>query len=198
MGLEFNYTEGQSPLDEEEKEGLKIKSISTREELDEFEQQNIEKAIEWTLKRSFSIEEILTEQFIKDLHKRMFDHVWIWAGQFRKSNKNIGVDKFTIGIELRQLFDDCKFWIDHKTFSDDEISIRFKHRLVKIHPFPNGNGRHSRLIADIVIEKVFRKPIFSWGNKDLNKQSDTRKTYINAIREADNGIYLPLLKFARS
>jgi Fic-DOC domain mobile mystery protein B len=198
MGLEFNYTEGQSPLDEEEKEGLKIKSISTREELDEFEQQNIEKAIEWTLKRSFSIEEILTEQFIKDLHKRMFDHVWIWAGQFRKSNKNIGVDKFTIGIELRQLFDDCKFWIDNKTFSDDEISIRFKHRLVKIHPFPNGNGRHSRLIADIVIEKVFRKPIFSWGNKDLNKQSDTRKTYINAIREADNGIYLPLLKFARS
>ncbi len=198
MGLEFEYIEGQSPLDEEEKEGLKIKSISTRGELDEFEQHNIEKAIEWTFKNSFQIETILTEQFVKELHKRMFGQVWIWAGQFRKSNKNIGVDKIYIAIELRQLFDDCKYWIEHKTFSDDEIAIRFKHRLVKIHPFPNGNGRLSRLAADIVIEKVFRKQLFSWGNKNLSKYTDTRKTYIKAIIEADNGNYDSLLVFARS
>lgn len=128
----------------------------------------------------------------------MFDDVWAWAGQFRKSDKNIGVDKFYIEIELRQLFDDCKFWMENKTFSDDEISIRLKHRLVKIHPFPNGNGRHSRLIADIFIKNVFEKQIFSWGNKNLGKQSDTREIYINSIIEADNGNYKPLLKFARS
>jgi len=197
MGLEFSYIEGQSPLEDEEKEGLKIKSISTREELDEFEQQNIEKAIEWTLKRNFKLEDIITEKFIRELHKHMFDQVWTWAGQFRKSNKNIGVDKFHISSELRQLFDDCKYWIENKTFSDDEISIRFKHRLVKIHPFPNGNGRHSRLMADILIEKIFGKQIFSWGNKNLCKQSDNRKNYIKAIIEADNGNYKPLLKFAR-
>lgn len=198
MGLDFTNIEGQSPLDEEEKEGLKIKSISTRGELDEFEQHNIEKAIEWSIRRKFTIEEFLTEQFIKDLHKQMFDQVWIWAGQFRKSNKNIGVDKFYIGIELRQLFDDCKFWIKESTFSEDEIAIRLKHRMVKIHPFPNGNGRHSRLIADIMIERIFGKKLFSWGAENLSKQSDTRKIYINAIIEADNGNYKPLLKFARS
>jgi|SRR3989339_47725 len=198
MGLDFTYIEGQSPLDEEEKEGLKIKSISTRGELDEFEQHNIEKAIEWSIRRKFTIDEFLTEQFVKDLHKQMFDQVWIWAGQFRKSNKNIGVDKFYICIELRQLLDDCKFWIKENTFSEDEIAIRLKHRMVKIHPFPNGNGRHSRLIADIMIERIFGKKLFSWGVKNLSKQSDTRKTYINAVIEADNGNYKPLLKFARS
>jgi Fic-DOC domain mobile mystery protein B len=128
----------------------------------------------------------------------MFDQVWAWAGQFRKSNKNIGVDKVNIGIELRQLIDDCKYWIENKTYSEDEISIRLKHRLVKIHPFPNGNGRHSRLVADIVIEKVFKKPLFSWGKKNLSKQSETRKKKITAIIEADNENYKPLLKFARS
>lgn len=198
MGLEFTYLEGQSPLGEEEKEGLKIKSISTQQELDEFEQQNIEKAIEWTLKRNFKIDNILTEQFIKELHKRMFDQVWTWAGQFRKSNKNIGVDKFYIGIEIHRLLDDCKFWINNKTFSNDEISIRFKHQLVKIHPFPNGNGRHSRLFADILIEKILGGKLFSWGNENLCKQTEARKIYISAIIEADKGNYKPLLKFARS
>jgi Fic-DOC domain mobile mystery protein B len=198
MGLEFTYIQGQSPLDEEEKEGLKIKSISIRAELDEFEQQNIEKAIAWTFKRNFILNDILTEQFIREIHKHMFDQVWSWAGQYRKSNKNIEVDKFKIISELKQLFDDCKYWIENMTFSEDEISIRFKHRLVKIHPFPNGNGRHSRLMADILIEKIFGKQIFSWGNKNLSEQSDNRKKYINAIIEADNGNYEPLLKFARS
>ncbi|MCX6233101.1 MAG: mobile mystery protein B [Bacteroidetes bacterium] len=167
MGLDFTYIEGQSPLDEEEKEGLKIKSISTRGELDEFEQHNIEKAIEWTIKHKFTIDEFLTEQFVKELHKQMFNQVWTWAGQFRKSNKNLGVDKLHIGIELRQLLDDCKFWIKENTFSEDEIAIRFKHRMVKIHPFPHGNGRHSRLIADIMTERIFGKKLFSWGNKNL-------------------------------
>lgn len=198
MGLDFTYIEGQSPLDEEEKEGLKIKSISTRGELDEFEQHNIEKAIEWSIRRKFTTDEFLTEQFVKDLHKQMFDQVWLWAGQFRKSNKNIGVDKFYIGIELRQLLDNCKFWIKENTFSEDEIAIRLKHQMVKIHPFPNGNGRHSRLIADIMIERIFGRKLFSWGAKNLSKQNDTRKIYINAVIEADNGNYKPLLKFARS
>lgn len=147
------------------KKDIKIKSISTRGELDEFEQHNIEKAIEWSIRRKFTIDEFLTEQFVKDLHKQMFDQVWIWAGKFRKSNKNIGVDKFYIGIELRQLLDDCKFWIKEKTFSEDEIAIRLKHRMVKIHPFPNGNGRHSRLIADIMIERIFDKTYFHGVSK---------------------------------
>ncbi len=143
MGLDLEYIDSQTALDEDEKEGLLIKSISTRFELDEFEQQNIERAIAWTLKKRFKIKEILTERFVRRLHNKMFDQTWRWAGDFRKSNKNIGVDKFRIEVELRALLNDCKYWIDNEIFNHDEIAIRFKHRMVNIHPFPNGNGRHS-------------------------------------------------------
>jgi Fic-DOC domain mobile mystery protein B len=155
MGLNLNYIEGQTPIDEDEKEGLKISTISTIAELNEFEQLNIEKAFEWILRRKPAADKILTEEFVKELHKRMFGDVWKWAGAFRNSNKNIGVDKYQIGTKLRDLLEDCKYWIEHKTYNEDEIAIRFSHRIVSIHPFPNGNGRHSRLIADCLIIQWF-------------------------------------------
>ena len=142
MGLDFKYIYGQTPLSEEEKEGLLIKSITTRGELDELEQLNIEKAIEWTLNHKFNKEKILTEEFIKSVHKKMLGDVWEWAGKFRRSEKNIGIDWTKISVELRMLLDDTKYWISNNTYSPDEIAIRFKHRLVSIHCFPNGNGRH--------------------------------------------------------
>ncbi len=154
MGLELEYIKGQTPIEEEEKEELRIKTISTRGELDEFEQANIEKAVEWSLKRNPTYTKILTVDFTKEVHKRMFAEVWGWAGIFRKTNKNIGVDKYQVELELTKLMDDCRFWIENKSFPDDEIAIRFKHRLVKIHPFPNGNGRHSRLWADSINFKM--------------------------------------------
>ena len=198
MGLDLDYNEGQTPLDEEEKEGLLISTITTRGELDEFEQLGVEKANEWLLSRKLGIEKILTEDFVKKLHKRMFSDVWKWAGEFRTSNKNIGVDKFTIGIELRKLLDDCKFWIANKTFSEDEIAVRLSHRMVYIHPFSNGNGRHSRLIADILINKGFGKPYFTWGSRNLIKEGEARYKYLQALREAENLNYKPLIEFARS
>lgn len=198
MGLDLEYNKGQTPIEEEEKEELKIKTISTRGELDEFEQANIEKAVEWSLKINPSTQKILTVEFIKEVHKKMFSEVWGWAGKFRKTNKNIGVDKYQIEQELRKLMDDCKFWIDNNVYPEDEIAIRFKHRLVKTHPFPNGNGRHSRLCADILINNGFKKEIFSWGTKNITEQSETRTKYLNAIYEADNGNIKPLLVFART
>ena len=198
MGLELEYIKGQTPLDEEEIEEIKIKTISVRGELDEFEQANIEKAIEWSLKRKYSYEKILTVEFIKELHKRMFSDVWKWAGKYRNTNKNIGVDKYVIEQELRVLLDDCKFWIENRTFPEDEIAIRFKHRLVKIHLFPNGNGRHSRLCADILVSQAFNKPIFTWGGNNITDKGETRTRYLNAIYEADKGNIKPLLDFARS
>jgi Fic-DOC domain mobile mystery protein B len=198
MGLDIEYIKGQTPIDEEEKDELKIKTISTRGELDEFEQANIEKAIEWSLKANLTLEKILTIEFIKDVHRRMFNEVWGWAGNFRKTDKNIGVDKFIIPQELRKLIDDCKYWIENKTYPDDEIAIRFKHRLVKIHPFPNGNGRHSRICADILISKGLKKEIFSWGGKKLTDRSETRDKYLEAIYKADGENIHPLIEFARS
>jgi Fic-DOC domain mobile mystery protein B len=156
MGLDLDYLDGQTPLDEDEKEGLLIPTIATRSELDEFEQQNIEQAVQWSLGRSFKIETVFTEEFICALHKRMYGKVWRWAGEFRKTNKNIGVDKWQIPTELKYLLDDLIYWYTNQTYPPDEIAIRFKHRIVSIHCFPNGNGRHSRLLADIVIEKIFK------------------------------------------
>jgi Fic-DOC domain mobile mystery protein B len=198
MGLNINYIEGQTPIDEDEKHGLLISSITTREELDEFEQLNIERAIEWTLNKKFKQDDILSEQFVKELHKRMLEDVWQWAGKFRTTNKNIGVDWQNISVFLRQLLDDCKFWIEHKTYPEDEIAVRFSHRIVCIHCFPNGNGRHSRLIADVIINHIFNKPVFTWGREDLAKKGETRKRYINAIQEADKGNIAPLFEFSRS
>ena len=197
MGLDLNYFDGQTPLDEEEKEGLKINTISTRGELDEFEQLGVEKANEWLLGRKLKVEKILSEEFVKELHKKMFNDVWKWAGEFRKTDKNLGVDWTMIGTELRKLIEDCNYWISNKTFDDDEIAIRFSHRIVSIHPFANGNGRHSRLIADVLINKGFNKPYFTWGSRNLTKSGEARKKYLNALREADRLNYSLLIDFAR-
>jgi len=198
MGLELEYTYGQTPLEEEEKEGLLIKHITTKRELDEFEQQNIEKAIEWVITRKFTIENVLNEGFILDLHKRMFGDVWSWAGKFRTSNKNIGVDKLLISTSLFQLNENCKYWIQNNTFMPDNIAIEYKHQIVKIHPFANGNGRYSRLMADIIIEKILGGEIFTWGKVSLIQKSDNRTKYIDSIKVADKGDIKPLIEFARS
>jgi Fic-DOC domain mobile mystery protein B len=198
MGLEFNYKDGQTPLNEEEKEGLKIKSITTQGELDEFEQLNIEKAVEWTIHAKLKPENILTEKFIKNLHKRMYSDVWKWAGEFRKTEKNIGIPWTQIGIELKNLLDDTKYWIENKTFPPEEIAIRFKHRIVSIHCFPNGNGRHSRMMADIIMESIFGNEIFSWHQSNMVKANETRNQYIKALREADIGNFKQLIEFAKN
>jgi Fic-DOC domain mobile mystery protein B len=198
MGLDLDYIDGQTPLEEDEKEGLLIETIATRGELDEFEQQNIEQAVLWSLSRSFKPDAVFTEEFLKALHKRMYGNVWAWAGEFRKTNKNIGVDKWQIPTELRTLLDDVKFWYANNTYSPDECTIRFKQRLVSIHCFPNGNGRHSRLMADIIIEKIYKQPVFSWGAANLSSEVDARMAYLRAVKTADKGDYSLLLAFARS
>lgn len=198
MGLNLTYNDGQTPLDEDEKEGLLIKSIATRGELDEFEQQNIEDAIQWSLTRKFKTDQILNEPFILALHKRMYGRVWSWSGEYRKTNKNIGVDKLEIPMALRSLIDDAAYWLEHNVYEPDEFAIRFKHRLVSIHCFPNGNGRHSRMIADIIIEKIYQLPSFSWGGASVSEEMNIRAQYLKAIRKADKGEFDLLLKFARS
>ena len=197
MGLALEYTAHQTALDEDEKEGLIIKSITTRQDLDEFEQQNIEKAIDWTLRKRFRVSKILSEKFVCKLHKKMFDETWAWAGEFRRTNKNIGVDKYRIGTELGILLSDCKYWLENCVFSPDEISIRLKHRMVKIHPFTNGNGRHSRLLADIMAQHVFNRPVFTWGSQKIDSTNRLRSKYLQALFQADRENYGPLIEFAR-
>lgn len=200
MGINIEYIDGQTPLDEDEKEGLLIPSVTTRGDLDEVEQRNIEEAVRWTIQRrkKFTAAEVLTEDFVQDLHVRMLGEVWKWAGSFRNSNKNIGVDKYRIGTDLRMLLDDCRYWIENNVYGPDEIAVRFKHRIVSIHCFANGNGRHSRLMGDVIVEKLLGQEVFTWGARDLVHRGDFRTTYLHALREADRGNFTELIRFARS
>jgi len=198
MGLNIEYIDGQTPLNEEEQEGLKIPSITIREELDEFEQLNIEKAIQWTFGKKIKAEQLYLEKFIKDLHKRMYGEVWKWAGTFRTSEKNIGVKSYFVSTELKQLLGDALFWHTNETYNAEELAIRFKHRLVSIHCFGNGNGRHSRLMADLIMEKLYNKTFFSWGSTSLVDATETRNNYIKAVKKADLNNILPLIAFAKS
>ena len=198
MGLDFDPTEGQTSLEDEEKEGLLIPTITTRLELDEFEQHNIEQAIEWTLRSRFNAERMFSERFVREVHRRMYGSVWKWAGEFRTTEKNIGIDPVMIPVELRKLLGDAAFWVENDSSVPDEIAIRFKHRLVQIHCFPNGNGRHSRLMADIVASHVLGELVFSWGSESLVAKRAAREEYLAAVREADEGNLSRLIVFARS
>lgn len=198
MGLNLEYIDGQTPIDEEEKEGLLIETIATQGDLDEFEQLNIEEGLQWIFSKKFRSQQVFCEKFICDLHKRMYGNVWAWAGVFRKTEKNLGVKSYLIPTQLKALCDDALFWIENDTYRPEKIAIRFKHRIVSIHCFPNGNGRHSRLMADIIIEKLYHKKPFSWGTTNLSKKGDARKSYLKAIKHADNNVFQPLLDFAQS
>lgn len=198
MGLNFRYTDGQTPLDEEEKAGLRIHTISTKGELDEFEQQNIEEALQWVYGRKLNAAEVFNEKFIGNLHRRMFGEVWTWAGKYRKTEKNLGIPFHRIPVEVRKLCDDAMTWYENDSYPPDEQALRFKHRVVSIHCFSNGNGRHSRLMADIIATKVFDRDEFNWGAGNLSQKGDARQMYLSAVKAADRGDFRPLLVFARS
>jgi Fic-DOC domain mobile mystery protein B len=188
----FDIPEGATPISEEDRQGLKIKTITTREELNRWEQENINKAYDWIQKkRSITITDEIT---LRELHVQMFGMVWQWAGTYRTSNTNIGVDWPQIPVSLRQLLDNVIFWMDNKPFSQPEIAARFHHGLVRIHLFPNGNGRHARMVCDILMEKQFRLEPFDWGG-NLNVTSDVRNRYIESLRAADNGSFEELCNF---
>lgn len=183
-----------TPLSEEEKDGLIPSYITLRGELNEAEQANILEAGDWAFRRK---RDVLDEAALNDLHKRMFGRVWAWAGRYRQSGKNVGVEAYRIPTELRQLLTDCRFWIDNGTYFPDEIAARFHHRLVQIHPYPNGNGRHARLATDLLLVAL-GQPRFSWGSKGLSDPGETRRRYIAALRNADHHDLTPLLDFVRS
>lgn len=186
--------EATTPLTAEEREGLIPAYITLRHELNEAEQIGIEEADRWAFARK---RDLLDERFLKSLHKRMFGQVWRWAGDFRTTARNIGIDAYRIGMELRQLLDDARYWVEHQTYPADEIAVRFHHRLVAIHPFPNGNGRHARLAADLLAVQL-GVPRFTWGRANLVEPKDTRLAYVAALRAADGHDIAPLLAFARS
>ena len=194
----FQEPEDATPLEPQEREGLLQSWITHRKDLNEAEQENIVEAAAWARRlRRLSLERLLSVDFMQAFHKRMFGDVWQWAGTFRTTERNIGIQAYRIAMELAALLDDVRFWIEHDTYPRDEIAIRFHHRLVAIHPFPNGNGRHARLAADLLVERLGGE-LFSWGGGSLADVGELRARYVGALRAADDHDIGPLLEFARS
>lgn len=186
--------EANTPLTPEEREQLIPSYITLRHELNEAEQVNIGQALRWVTSRQ---RDVLNPNLLNILHARMFGDVWRWAGRYRTTARNIGVDAYRIPMEVRQAVDDVRYWVEHQTFPPDEIAVRFSHRLVAIHPFPNGNGRFSRLVGDLLARQLGQSP-FSWGRANLVDAGETRARYVEALRAADAHDIQPLLLFARS
>ena len=187
--------DGATPLTPDEREGLIQAWIGTRGELNEAEQANIARATAWARRRRRT--GLLTDSFARMLHLRMFNDVWSWAGEFRRTDKNIGIDWRKIPMEFPAILSDARYWIEHHSYASDEIAVRLHHRIVAIHPFPNGNGRHARLFADL-LETELGGTSFTWGSQDLAPTGEVRKRYILALKAADNHDIAPLLEFARS
>ena len=182
-----------TPLTPEEREKLIPSYITLRRELNEVEQVNIAQADRWAFSRR---RDVLDETFLRNLHKRMLGEVWRWAGTYRRTARNIGIDAYRIGTELNQLIGDARFWVENGTYSPDEIAVRFHHQLVFIHPFPNGNGRHARMAADLLAVQL-GQPRFTWGSANLVEPAEARARYVAALRAADNHEIEPLIAFAR-
>jgi|SRR6266850_7034023 Fic-DOC domain mobile mystery protein B len=194
MNGPLDEAESATPLTPAEREGLIPSHITLRSELNELEQQNILEAATWA---SLRRRDPVGEPFARSLHRRMFRDVWSWAGTYRTSDKNLGVKWPLIQPRIREALEQTRYWIDHKTFLGDEIAVRFHHALVSIHPFPNGNGRWSRLMADILVVKLAEKR-FTWGGNVLGAADETRRAYIAALKAADNHDFAALFAFARS
>jgi Fic-DOC domain mobile mystery protein B len=188
---------GQTPLDLDEAKALIPSWIATREDLDQVEQENILRGRLWARRRKLGAADILDESFVRQLHRHMFGDVWRWAGSYRLSEKNIGVEAWRILEDIGQLLANARYWIENSTYPVDEIAVRVHHRLTQIHPFPNGNGRFSRLFADLLVEALDGQP-FTWGRSLAADPAAARAGYIDALHAADSGDIEPLVRFARS
>lgn len=198
-------TEGMHPFQQEddaatlltndERSGLVPSWVTFRYELNEVEQENIAAGRIWAFRQKRR--DLLQERFLKDLHKQMLSDVWTWAGKYRSTERNIGVPAWQIALNLRNLLDDTRLWRDESVYEPDELAVRFHHRLVFIHPFPNGNGRHARLMADLLLAQGGGDPL-TWGSKQLGPAGQTRTRYIEALREADAHNIAALIEFAHS
>ncbi len=192
----WEYPPGSKAIDPDEAVSLIPQHITTQKQLNEWEQSNILTVEHWLTNKRFCIEDVVTTHFVKHIHVKMFDKTWRWAGHFRNTNKNIGVDWFNISVELRNLLDDIQYQIEHGVYGKDELATRFHHRLVAIHPFSNGNGRHARMMTDIFLLSL-GSDRFTWGHTNLTESSKVRANYIAALRAADAFDYSLLQKFVR-
>jgi Fic-DOC domain mobile mystery protein B len=199
MALIGAHAAGATPLTQEDLRGLKIPSVRTHGELNEAEGVNIIRGQEWGLRsRKARMPDMLSDNFVLRLHAEMFGDVWTWAGQYRTSDTNIGVPYHRIRQDLQQTYDEARGWLEHNSYEPDEFAVRLHYRAVTVHPFRNGNGRHARMLAHLVLVRHFKAHPLPWGGNLLRGADENRRAYIDALIAADHRDIAPLLAFARS
>lgn len=198
--FEPEYLPGATPLDPDEAADLIPTYISTQGELNSLEQENILKAEKWLARRR-SMEEVLSEIFLRRLHVEMFGDVWRWAGKYRTTDKSIGISWTYVPSAIKNFLENTRYQVENKVYPLDELGARFHHRLVEIHPFANGNGRHSRYMTDALFRSLGH-PQFSWGTirdaQGIDRKGETRERYIACLKQADARNLEPLFEFVRS
>jgi Fic-DOC domain mobile mystery protein B len=189
---------GATPLDEDEAAGLRLSWVATRSDLNEAEQDNILRARRKQRWRRCGVLDLLDDKSVRDLHKDMFGTVWAWAGTYRTTEKSIGVDPTTIAVRVRDLVADAHAWLGPpRPLPEDQVAYELHHKLVQIHPFPNGNGRHARELTDLLLRSLGQPP-FTWGTATGLTDEAIRRAYLAALRTADRGDYSALAAFVRS
>jgi Fic-DOC domain mobile mystery protein B len=187
-----------TPLAHDDLLGLIPAWIATRDDLNLAEFTNINAAQTQSIWRKFSTDQLLDDLRLRRLHKAMFGNVWAWAGQYRTRNLNLGIDFSNVSLEVRNLLEDAKYWFNSNAADQIEAdACAFHHRLVAIHPFANGNGRHARFYADLLLQSK-GLPAFTWGGVSLSDASEKRTAYIHALQLADRGDTRALQAFVRS
>ena len=186
--------DGHTLLPDDARAHLLQADIATQQELYAAEQLNIAAAL---LRPRPRLPTLLDDSYLRGLHKAMFCEVWAWAGQYRRLETNIGIQPALITEEVRKAVDDAGTWVEHETYEPDELAVRFHHRLVCIHPFVDGNGRHSRISADYLIA-ILGSSEFSWGRLSGLPIASRREQYLAALHKADSGAMNDLVEFARS
>ncbi|MBL4830442.1 MAG: mobile mystery protein B [Aliivibrio sp.] len=199
MTTSVENPEGATPLSPDDMQGLKHKHVDTREQLNELEAANILQGQMWASKLTNpTLENIFERSFVTNLHKALFGDVWEWAGIFRQRELNIGVDPKNISVDLHNFLEDARCWIEFKHYNNLELSVRIQHRLVQIHPFVNGNGRHSRVFTDIVRVYLLGEKPMKWANAKLENMTEERSSYISSLRKADAEDFSEFIKYLQS
>jgi Fic-DOC domain mobile mystery protein B len=183
-----------TPLRPEEIAALRVPVVS-RAQLNALEAANVADGRAWAMA---SRRDCFVREYLSELHRRMFGAVWAWAGRYRTHEVNIGTTMpHEIEVAVAQVFDDARAWRDYKAYEPVELAVRLHHRLVLIHPFAGGNGRCTRLMADVIVKRLGAKPL-TWGAASLSETGAARAAYIEALHAADNHDLTPLLAFAVS
>ncbi len=195
MGGRFQFPKGATPLDDIS--GLKLSWVQQLRDLNRAEAENISQAQKKYLEKSIDDpSKWFNPTFLRKIHMTMFGDVWDWAGRWRKSITNIGIKPQFIPMKLSEL---CAQVISWGTGSAKmtylERSARIHHQLVSIHPFENGNGRFSRLVADRYL-LAYRCTHPIWPSH-LGINGEIRDRYILSLKAADRGDYLPMIQLMR-